>query len=559
MRFRKIGLELVLLWIVLPIVCAGNNKYDYLYKHLPFEMTQVSEPVISNMEESITTYGGVGDGIVVNTEAFSRAMKSLSAKGGGHLIVPAGVWLTGPIVFESNIDLHLNKSALILFTTDKSTYPLVKTSFEGMEAYRCQSPISGRNLQNISITGEGSINGSGQIWRPLKKDKVTEYEWKQLSSTGGFIDKSTVWYPSEEYFKGEQFSKTKGATLNFTEKDWEGIKDFLRPVMVSFINCKNLMLQGVLFENSPNWNIHPLLCENVIIDHIFVKNPNYAQNGDGLDLESCKNSLIINSIFDVGDDGICIKSGKDEEGRKRGRPTENVIVDNCKVFRGHGGFVVGSEMSGGVRNISVTNCQFMGTDVGLRFKSNRGRGGVVENIYVSNIYMSNIVTDSFLFDLYYGGKSAGEELEVGNDKPTSKVKELKADETTPCFRNIYVKDLVSRNARRAMFFNGLPEKNIFNINVENVVISATFGAELVESDGINFKNVTVIPAQGPAFKLENVKNFTASGLKYPEGLKQPFLITGDRTKNILLPAINENKSFVLNTEKNCMKEIKFIK
>ena len=392
----------------------------------------------------------------------------------------------------------------------------------------------------------------------MKKNKVTESEWLKLTSNGGIIEKST-WYPSEKFMKGEKLSKTNVPQANLTDQQWEDIKDFLRPVMISFISCKNLMLRGVLFENSPNWNIHPLLCENVIIDEVFVKNPAYAQNGDGIDLESCKNALIINSTLDVGDDAICIKSGKDAEGRKRGKATENVIVDNCKVFQGHGGFVVGSEMSGGVRNISVTNCQFIGTDTGLRFKSTRGRGGVVENIYVSNIYMFNIVNDSFLFDLYYGGSSASEDLVLNKDKSQTVATEVTADETTPCFRNIYVKNLVSNNARRAMFFNGLPEMNISNINVENATISAKLGAEIVESDGINLKNVTVIPAQGPAFKLNNVKNFNASDLKYPSDLKQPFVITGDKTKNISLPLTTVNKNLVQYSEQINQKEIVFKK
>ena len=216
-------------------------------------------------------------------------------------------------------------------------------------------------------------------------------------------------------------------------------------------------------------------------------------------------------------------------------------------------------MSGGVRNISVTNCQFIGTDTGLRFKSTRGRGGVVENIYVSNIYMFNIVNDSFLFDLYYGGSSASEDLVLNKDKSQTVATEVTADETTPCFRNIYVKNLVSNNARRAMFFNGLPEMNISNINVENATISAKLGAEIVESDGINLKNVTVIPAQGPAFKLNNVKNFNASDLKYPSDLKQPFVITGDKTKNISLPLTTVNKNLVQYSEQINQKEIVFKK
>src|SRR5690606_25960835 len=255
-----------------------------------------------------------------------------------------------------------------------------------------------------------------------------------------------------QYLHGDTISDMNVPRHLKSEEEWMSVRDFLRPVMVSFIECRNVFLQGVIFQNSPAWNIHPLMCENVILDGVQVWNPSYAQNGDGLDLESCKNAIIVNSTFDVGDDGICIKSGKDEDGRKRNRPCENVIVDNCTVFKGHGGFVVGSEMSGGVRNVSVTNCQFLGTDVGLRFKSKRGRGGVVENIYISNISMFDIATEPLLFDLYYGGKSAVEVLEEGAEPVETKFEPV--DETTPSFRNIYVKDISCSNARRAMYFNG---------------------------------------------------------------------------------------------------------
>jgi hypothetical protein len=303
--------------------------------------------------------------------------------------------------------------------------------------------------------------------------------------------------------------------------------------MVSLIECKNILLQGILFENSPSWDIHPLMCENLIVDGIFARNPAYAQNGDGIDIESCKNVIVVNSTFDAGDDGICLKSGKDAEGRKRGLPTENIIVDNCKVFKGHGGFVVGSEMSGGVRNVSVTNCQFLGTDVGLRFKSMRGRGGVVENIYIDRINMFDIVTESFLFDLYYGGKSASESLEDGDVTP---VDEAIPDvtEETPEFRNIYVSNLVSHNARRALFFNGLPEMNISNIHLENAFITAEYGAELSESKDIILKNITVIPEKGPALLLNNVKNLTVTGFHSLHSA--PVVqITGSRNENIELP------------------------
>lgn len=518
---------------------STSYKYEYLYEDLPFDMPRVQRPTFPNRNVSLLDYGGNPDGITLNTEAFASAMKDLSEKGGGTLIVPKGIWFTGPIVFESNINMHLEKGALILFSPDKNLYPLVETIFEGLETRRCQSPISGRNLENVAITGEGSINGSGEAWRPLKRSKVSDSHWKKVVVSGGAVRGDDYWFPSEGALKGHEMSDMNVPRHDMTEEEWLEIKDFLRPVMVSFIECKNLLLEGVLFENSPAWNVHPLMCENVILDGVFIKNPGYSQNGDGLDLESCVNSIIVNSLFDVGDDGICIKSGKDEEGRLRGRPTENVIVENCKVFQGHGGFVVGSEMSGGVKNISVKNCQFLGTDVGLRFKSNRGRGGVVENIYISDIYMFNIATDSFLFDLFYGGKSASESLADGDTTPTGEPA-FPVTEKTPVFKNIYVKNLVSRNARRAMFFNGLPEMNIENINLENAFITARIGAEFSESKDINIKNVTVIPEEGPAYIFNNVKNFKAEGLDYEvkNGAKVA-KITGANTSELYLSGLPE--------------------
>ncbi|MDD4991439.1 MAG: glycoside hydrolase family 28 protein [Paludibacter sp.] len=514
-------------------IVKSSNKYDYLYKQLPFSMQKIAVPVFKGNTVSVAEFGGAGDGVTLNTDAFRKAIDALELKGGGKLVVPAGVWFTGPIELKSNINLNLQKGALLLFSPDFNLYPLVNTCFEGLSTRRCQSPISARNAVNVAITGEGSINGSGEAWRPLKKAKVTDIYWKKVLKSGGVLKDPTYWFPTQKSLKGESMSDMNVPRGVLTDSQWVDIRDFLRPAMINFIECKNVFLQGVLFENSPSWNIHPLMCTNVIIDNIFVRNPSYAQNGDGIDVESCKNVILVNSKFDVGDDAICIKSGKDEEGRKRGRPTENMIVDNCKVFKGHGGFVVGSEMSGGVRNISVKNCQFLGTDVGLRFKSNRGRGGVVENIYISDIYMFDIATDSFLFDLYYGGKSASESLEDGDVKQVeAQIPAVTAE--TPIFRNIYVKNIVSRNARRAMYFNGLPEMNISNINIENAYITSMFGAELSESEGINIKGIHIIPQTGPALILQNVKNFEISDFYYPDSIQEVIKVSGKST-NIKLP------------------------
>lgn len=518
---KKIFFLIITVVLAMPTIIYGNKqayKYQYLYDNLPIDMPKVERPIFSDNTINLLDFGGIPDGITLNTEAFANAINALSLKGGGTLIVPQGIWHTGPIVLKSNINLHLQRGALILFTDNTDLYPIVKTSYEGEESYRAQSPIYGQNLENIAITGEGAINGSGERWRPLKRNKVTDGHWNSVVNAGGILKDEKYWVPSESALKGE-ILRSQNKKLSMEE--YNSIKDYLRPVMVSFVECKNVLLEGVLFENSPNWNIHPLMCENVIIDGVFVRNPSYAQNGDGIDIESCKNVLIVNSTLDVGDDGICIKSGKDEQGRKRGIPTENVIIDNCRVFKGHGGFVVGSEMSGGVKNISVSNCQFMGTNIGLRFKSARGRGGVVENIYINNINMFNIVYEPLLFDLYYF---------------TQETESIPAvDETTPMFKDIYIKNIISRNSNRAMFFNGLPEMNIKNINIENAVFSSRLGAELSESKDINLTNVKIIPSEGPALILNNINNIKVENFSVPESLDKVVKITGENNKRINLP------------------------
>ncbi len=482
--------QLLLAAFAMMSLCAmAQDSYSRFTDGLPFGMPAVSAPTIPSYTVNLSDFGAVGDGATLCTDAFKKAISSLSSKGGGHLIVPRGIWHTGPIELKSNIDLHLEMGAVILFAADETLYPLIDTSFEGLDTRRCQSPLSARNVENISITGQGVIDGNGQYWRPLKKSKVTESQWKSFTSGKGVVTKAGYWVPSEGYAKGEASANMNVPQGLNTPEDWESVKRFLRPVMVSLVNCKNVLLQGVIFQNSPAWNLHPLMCENIIIDHVLARNPAYAQNGDALDLESCKNALIVDSKFDAGDDGICIKSGKDADGRRRGRPCENVVVDGCTVFAGHGGFVVGSEMSGGVRNIMVRNCQFLGTDVGLRFKSTRGRGGIVENIFIDGVSMTDIKTDAITFNMYYGGKSVAEMLADG-DNPNNTDK-APVDETTPIFRHIDIRNVVCNGAGRAMEFNGLPEMPIDGISLTDVDIISKRDAEFHNCVNIKKSNVKI--------------------------------------------------------------------
>ena len=467
---------------------SAQTDYSLYTQGLPFNMPEMKAPAIPTMKVSLSDFGAKNDGSALCTDAFAQAIDQLYKAGGGHLIVPRGVWYTGPIVLRSNIDLHLEAGAVILFAADEDLYPLVNTSFEGLDTRRCQSPLSANGATNISITGNGVIDGNGQYWRPVKRSKVTDSHWKRLMAIEGSLEmKKDYWVPSAGYARGEQ-----GANMNVpkaeTEEEWQAVKRFLRPVMVSLVNCQNVLLQGVIFQNSPAWNLHPLMCRNIIIDNVLVRNPSYAQNGDALDLESCTNALIVNSRFDAGDDGICLKSGKDADGRRRAVPCANVVVDGCTVFAGHGGFVVGSEMSGGVKNISVKNCQFVGTDVGLRFKSTRGRGGIVENIYIDGISMTDIETYALTFNMYYGGKSVTEVIEDG-DQP--EVKAMPVTEETPIFRNIDIRNVVCHNAGYAMEFNGLPEMPINRITLTDIQISAHNDATFQYCKNIKKQNVNI--------------------------------------------------------------------
>ncbi len=460
---------------------------------IPFKMPEVQRPSIPDYSVSIEDFGGVGDGGTLNTEAFTKAMQHLAAKGGGRLTVPAGIWLTGPIQFEDHTELHVEQGCLVLFTTDFDAYPMVETVYEGNSAQKRMSPLWASGKTDVAITGPGSFDAQGEAWRPSKKGKFTADQWKNLTSGSG-IEHKNVWYPNAR--QDDEAGKPG-------EPDMRRVTQ--RPVLLEFAGCKRVLLQDATFSNSPSWNVHPLKCEDVTIDGVTIRNPWYAQNGDGLDLESCNRVIIRNSTFDVGDDAICIKSGKNKEGRDWKMPCQNVVIEGCTVLHGHGGFVIGSEMSSGVKNVYVTNCLFNGTDTGLRMKSTRGRGGVVENIYIEKIHMVNIKGDAFTFDLYYANKPVAGQA----DGDTSAADAIPAvTEETPCFRKLYISDIYCQGAERAIYFNGLPEMPISKLELSNSTFVSRRGAELHYAKDITFRNVTIKQSEGERLVIgDEVKGF----------------------------------------------------
>ncbi len=448
---------------------------------------KVELPVIKDDRYLISDFGAVAGGLVSNTKAINDAIVTAAANGGGHVVVPAGMWLTGPITLLDGIDLHVENGALLIFSKNKEEYPLIVTDYEGMKHIRAVSPINANGAKNISITGEGVIDGSGHLWRICKQFKFTGKEWAKLlkKSPDTFIEvnEGAIWFPTKSAYDGYHVGEPDLSDEEKALSEAAPYYDFYRPVMVDLKNCDRVLIEDVTLENSPAWNVHPIFCTNVTIRNAFIRNADYAQNGDGLDLESCRFVEIANVRFDVGDDAICMKSGKNVEARKIQIPTEDVYIHDCVVLHGHGGFVVGSEMSRGVRNILVENCTFIGTDVGIRFKSAIGRGGVVEDITIKNINMIDIPNEAIIFTMGYvlSTFSRSEEEELN-----------KVDrEDIPEFKNITIEDVNCINAGIGLKVQGLPELPIHDINLVNVNITADKDMEISYGENINFTNVVI--------------------------------------------------------------------
>ncbi|XZF16664.1 glycoside hydrolase family 28 protein [Chitinophagaceae bacterium MMS25-I14] len=478
-----------------------SRPASYYLKQATFSMPEIQEPTIPAHDFSISDYGAKGDGVSLNTEAFEKAMNACAAAGGGHVIVPPGTWLTGPIKMQSNIDLHVERGALILFTPDHTQYPIVSASGSS-KSFAVASPVYGYDLSNISITGEGIMDGSGDSWRPVKKGKVPESQWKKLQASGGVVSKDgSIWWPSQAALDGEKLQKDLKKNKEAKAEDYLPARDYMRPYMVYFSNCKKVLIEGVTLRNSPKFIFYPTHCTDLTVRRANIFNEYYAQNGDGLDISACKNVLIYQCNVSVGDDGICMKSSagsKDEPGSFN---LENVVVAECAVYHAHGGFVIGSNTDGGMRNILVSNCNFVGTDAGIRVKSNAGRGGLVNKIYINDIYMTGIVNEAIVFDTYYEDQPAGSEGS-SSEKEKGKV---------PQFEDFYLNRIYCTGAQTAISVTGLPEMPIKRIYLDNAVISAKEGVHLKDAADISFKGLTVNTAEQPLYKLEKAENITLDG------------------------------------------------
>ena len=430
----------------------------------------------------ITDFGAKSEIGYDNQEHIQKAIDLCNKEGGGTVVIPQGYWLTSPIELKSNVCLLAEREAYVRFTKSKEKYPLFYTSYEGRTAIRTISPISAKNATNIAITGEGTFDGNGNAWRPKKDWKMPAWEWnkKKTSKYIAEVEDGLLWFPTESAYLG--FKTNVDEKLPDALERASAYYDWYRPVFISLVSCENVLLQGVTITNSPNWTIHPLFCKNVTVDGCYVKNSKEAQNSDGIDVESCENVVIKNCTFDVGDDAICMKSGKGREARKIKVPTKNVEVYNCRVYRGHGGFVIGSEMSRGVENVYVHDCCFFTTDVGVRVKSALGRGGYIKNIKINNITMCELSGDCITFSMGYDIKS---HLDKADN-----ITEYTEDDI-PVIDGFEISNIICDSASRFLFIEGLDSSPVKNVAFSNCDIKADEEVKIKNAENITFNNVRV--------------------------------------------------------------------
>ena len=417
-----------------------------------------------------------------NQEFFQKAIDTCNEQGGGTVVIPKGYWLTSPIRLKSNVCLHAEDGAYVRFTNTKEKYPLYYTEYEGRRAIRAISPISAVEAHNIAITGEGTFDGNGNSWRPKKDWKMPAWEWqkKKTSPYIAEVEDGLLWFPTQSSYLG--FMTNVDEKLPDALERASQFYDWYRPVFVSLVSCENVLLRGGTFTNSPNWTIHPRYCKNFTMENCYVKNSKEAQNSDGIDVDSCENVLIKDCVFDVGDDAICMKAGKGREARKRIAPTKNVEVCNCKVYRGHGGFVIGSEMSRGVENVYVHDCCFFTTDAGIRIKSAMGRGGYIKNIKIEKITMCEIGGDCITFSMGYSIKSL---LDIADN-----ITEYTPDDV-PVFDGFEISDITCDSANRFLLMEGLDVSPVKNVAFSNCNALSEREVEIKNAENITFKNVVV--------------------------------------------------------------------
>ncbi len=463
----------------------------------PFSMPEVQKPAFQDRDFNVVDFGATPGGKTKNTRAFSRAIQACVDAGGGRVVVPPGKWLSGPIHLESKVNLHLEKGATILFSSDPDDYlPPVFTRWEGVECYNYSALVYANGAENVAITGEGTLDGQGVNWWPWKA--------KQKEAVRRLYEQGARDVPVKERIFGTK-------------------EDALRPSLVQFINCKKVLLEGVTTKDSPFWTNHFVYCENVTVRGITVLAPSWSPNTDGINLDSTRNAAVSGAYISVGDDAVCVKSGRNRDGIRVGVPTRNVLIEKVTVDKAHGGFVVGSETSGGIENVMARGSRYLDSARGVRIKSKRGRGGYVRNVFVEDTVIEKASEKAIEITMNYSF-SYGE-----------------MSEAVPLFENIRINGLRCGLAGKAAEVVGLADSKIIGLTLSNIEINSARGMNISETGGLTLDNVKVNRALGPAITLENCENavirngtfFTAS-----EYLR----VTGPSSANIRVIALDETRA-----------------
>lgn len=487
---------LSLLAVVAALGLQAQTKYSHYYKDLPCAVEQVQEIVIPDYTVTLTDFGAVGDGKTDCSEAFAQALKHLKKQGGGHLIVPNGRWLTGPIKLISNFDLHLEDQATIVFSPNRELYVQPSDSLRD-GSKKCYALIHGSKLENVAITGRGTLDGQGIYWRPVKQKKVDEEIWDEVNAMGGVLRADgdsknwKIWYP---YNLKKEYNVPNIASDPI-------IQEKMRPHLVNITDSKNVLLENVHLLNSPKFHFVPTRVQNLIVDSVNIRCPHWAQNGDAMDPGNVQVALIVNCNISCGDDGICMKGGVAEKGVEAG-PQRDFLITNDTVYAAHGGFVIGSEFSGGMQRLVVKDCYFDGTDIGCRFKSAPGRGGWCEDIYCQNIIMKNMQQSAILISSGYADKGAG----------VSATDKDKKDAFFPDWSNITFRNITCVGSKQAVDIQGLKGKPVHHILFDNVmIIGNKNGVKLEYAEDINFVNCQINPKPMPVTEYKKIKNVLYNG------------------------------------------------
>jgi polygalacturonase len=427
------------------------------WAELPRILARIKPPSFPSRTFDVTKYGAVGDNAKDNTEAFKSAIAACTNAGGGRVVVPAGEFVTGAIELKSRVDLHLDSKATIRFTRDQSKYPMVFTRWEGMELMNFSPFIYAFEQRDIAITGDGTIDGNCDCehWWPWKGR--TNCGWKKGD-------------PDQDADRNNLLAMIeRGVPVN---QRVFGPGHYLRPQFIQPYRSENVLIEGVRLLNAPMWQVHPVLCTNVTIKDLYIKSD--GPNTDGCDPESCRDVLIANCYFDTGDDCIAIKAGRNADGRRLHTPSENIVIQKCRMKNGHGGVTIGSEISGGVRNVFAEDCTLDSPelDFAVRLKNNAMRGGLLENIYVRNLDVGQVAKAAVTIDFYY------EEGEAGK--------------FAPIVRNVVIQNMKMKKAEHALYFRGFKNAPIKDVAILDCDFGGVAKPNLLENaEGITMRNVKI--------------------------------------------------------------------